>query len=55
MNKSQLKDNLLRLITEYQNSLYYMRNNPNMTAGEVQDHYKVIKQIVTVKMLLKGI
>lgn len=54
MNKTQLKDSLFRLIIEYQNNLYYMRNNPNMTAGEIQDHYKVIKQIVTVKMLLKG-
>lgn len=53
MNKTQLKDNLSRLIIEYQNNLYYMRNNPNISAGEVQEHYKVIKQIATVKMLLK--
>lgn len=54
MNKSQLKDNLFRLIVEYQNNLYYMRNNPNITSGEVQEHYKVIKQIATVKLLLKA-
>lgn len=45
----------LRLRTEYLNGLDYIRNNPYMTREEVQEHFKVIKEMHAAKMALKKI
>lgn len=55
MNREYILQTYLRLNNEYRNGLEYMKNNPYMTKEEVQEHYKVIKEMYAAKMaLIKG-
>ncbi len=53
MTKEYLFQTYLRLHNEYLNGLDYMKNNPFMTREEVQEHFKVIKEMHAAKMALR--
>ena len=55
MSKEFLIQTYLRLTAEYHNGLDYMRNNPYMTKEEVQEHFKVIKEMHAANMALRRI
>lgn len=52
MTKEYLIQSYLRLLTEYRNGLEYMKNNPYMTKEEVQEHFKVLKELHAAKSAL---
>lgn len=55
MNTEYLIQTYLRLTNEYRNGLEYMKNNPYITREEVQEHYKVIKEMHAARMaIMKG-
>jgi hypothetical protein len=41
------------LLIRYVNGLEYMRNNPNLTAEEVNEHYGILKEIRAIEKMLE--
>jgi len=42
-----------KLLIRYVNGLEYMRNNPNLTAEEVNEHYGILKEIRAIEKMLE--
>lgn len=54
MDQESLRTQLLVLTQQYDNGLDYIRNNPNdITKEEVQEHYKVVKDLAFVRTELE--
>jgi hypothetical protein len=42
-----------KLLIRYVNGLEYMRNNPNLTAEEVSEHYGILKEIRAIEKMME--
>ena len=54
MEKERLKIIRDMLLIKYINGLDYIRNNPNLTAEEVGEHYTTLKDLREVERRMEG-